>query len=232
MSSILEIFFPLCASAPIRWQRRTADVECGIWPDVFCGCVHQLLGTGWLCLCVACELLCFWYFFLSGVSRRRLRPFLSSLLFAYFHWCVFGLRFAFLCVVPGLGALAVFPEPVLRLLWRWLDSTFFSYVSVAAGWVFFCCGFMAGDFRCVFWCIDGWRLCRAGCWLALVLFVVWFCWLFFAVWFPVVGVALSVFSAWAGVGACRLTVPALRFFCRCGFVAGTVFGGSLSPGFG
>ncbi|UUF65784.1 hypothetical protein NQB76_03860 [Escherichia coli] len=34
MSSILEIFFPLCASDTVRWQRRTPDVEHGIWPDV------------------------------------------------------------------------------------------------------------------------------------------------------------------------------------------------------
>ena len=31
---MLEIFFPLCASNPIRWQRRSADVEHGIWPDI------------------------------------------------------------------------------------------------------------------------------------------------------------------------------------------------------
>lgn len=29
MSSILEIFFPLCASDTVRWQRRTPDVEHG-----------------------------------------------------------------------------------------------------------------------------------------------------------------------------------------------------------
>ncbi len=34
MSSILEIFFPLCTSDTIRWQRRTPDVEYGIWTDV------------------------------------------------------------------------------------------------------------------------------------------------------------------------------------------------------
>ncbi|MBA8390773.1 hypothetical protein HVW88_17180 [Escherichia coli] len=34
MSSILEIFFPLCAADPIHWQRRTPDVEHGIWSDV------------------------------------------------------------------------------------------------------------------------------------------------------------------------------------------------------
>ena len=42
---MLEIFFPLCASAPIRWQRRTADVECGIWPDVADECLQQWLQT-------------------------------------------------------------------------------------------------------------------------------------------------------------------------------------------
>ncbi|EPK6701058.1 hypothetical protein R4R33_002811 [Escherichia coli] len=29
MSSILEIFFPLCDSDTVRWQRRTPDVEHG-----------------------------------------------------------------------------------------------------------------------------------------------------------------------------------------------------------
>ncbi|MEH4398195.1 type II secretion system protein GspL, partial [Escherichia coli] len=34
MSSVFEIFFPFCASDPIRWQRRTTDAEHGVWPDV------------------------------------------------------------------------------------------------------------------------------------------------------------------------------------------------------
>ncbi len=45
MSSILEIFFPLCASDTIRWQRRTPDVEHGIWPDVADERLQQWLQT-------------------------------------------------------------------------------------------------------------------------------------------------------------------------------------------
>lgn len=45
MSSVLEIFFPLCASGLIRWQRRTPDVEHGIWPDVAGEHLQQWLQT-------------------------------------------------------------------------------------------------------------------------------------------------------------------------------------------
>ncbi|EJV7388850.1 type II secretion system protein GspL, partial [Escherichia coli] len=45
MSSILEIFFPLCAADPIHWQRRTPDVEHGIWSDVANEQLQQWLQT-------------------------------------------------------------------------------------------------------------------------------------------------------------------------------------------
>ncbi|HHU7395139.1 TPA: type II secretion system protein GspL, partial [Escherichia coli] len=45
MSSMLEIFFPLCAADPIRWQRHTPDVEHGIWPDVADERLQQWLQT-------------------------------------------------------------------------------------------------------------------------------------------------------------------------------------------
>ena len=42
---MLEIFFPLCAADPIRWQRHTPDVEHGIWPDVADERLQQWLQT-------------------------------------------------------------------------------------------------------------------------------------------------------------------------------------------
>ena len=50
---MLEIFFPLCAADPIRWQRHTPDVEHGIWPDVADERLQQWLQTDAIRLYIA-----------------------------------------------------------------------------------------------------------------------------------------------------------------------------------
>lgn len=80
MSSILEIFFPLCASAPIRWQRRTADVECGIWPDVADECLQQWLQTDAIRLYIPGEWISVWQVELPDVPRKQIPTILPALL--------------------------------------------------------------------------------------------------------------------------------------------------------
>ena len=45
MSSMLEIYFPLCAADPIRLAAPYTDVEHGIWPDVADEYLQQWLQT-------------------------------------------------------------------------------------------------------------------------------------------------------------------------------------------
>lgn len=74
MSSILEIFFPLCAADPIHWQRRTPDVEHGIWSDVANEQLQQWLQTDAIRLYIPGEWISVWQVdcLLSPASRYRL----------------------------------------------------------------------------------------------------------------------------------------------------------------
>ncbi|BED45890.1 hypothetical protein VEE63_20680 [Escherichia coli] len=70
MSSILEIFFPLCASGLIRWQRRTPDVEHGIWSDVADERLQQWLQTDAIRLYIPGEWISVWQVELPDVSPQ------------------------------------------------------------------------------------------------------------------------------------------------------------------
>ncbi len=70
MSSILEIFFPLCASDTIRWQRRTPDVEHGIWPDVADERLQQWLQTDAIRLYIPGEWISVWQVELPDVASQ------------------------------------------------------------------------------------------------------------------------------------------------------------------
>ena len=77
MSFMLEIFFPLCAADPIRWQRHTPDVEHGIWPDVADECLQQWLQTDAIRLYIPGEWISVWQVELPDVPRlagRRAEP--------------------------------------------------------------------------------------------------------------------------------------------------------------
>lgn len=72
MSSILEIFFPLCAADPIHWQRRTPDVEHGIWSDVANEQLQQWLQTDAIRLYIPGEWISVWQVELPVVARKQI----------------------------------------------------------------------------------------------------------------------------------------------------------------
>ncbi|EFE3315575.1 hypothetical protein CIZ89_000627 [Escherichia coli] len=80
MSSILEIFFPLCASDTVRWQRRTPDVEHGIWPDVADEQLQQWLQTDAIRLYIPGEWISVWQVELPDVARKQIPTILPALL--------------------------------------------------------------------------------------------------------------------------------------------------------
>ena len=79
MSSILEIFFPLCASDTVRWQRRTPDVEHGIWPDVADEQLQQWLQTDAIRLYIPGEWISVWQVELPDVARKQIPTILPAL---------------------------------------------------------------------------------------------------------------------------------------------------------
>ena len=80
MSSILEIFFPLCDSDTVRWQRRTPDVEHGIWPDVADERLQQWLQTDAIRLYIPGEWISVWQVELPDVARKQIPTILPALL--------------------------------------------------------------------------------------------------------------------------------------------------------
>ena len=80
MSSMLEIFFPLCASDTVRWQRRTPDVEHGIWPDVADEQLQQWLQTDAIRLYIPGEWISVWQVELPDVPRKQIPTILPALL--------------------------------------------------------------------------------------------------------------------------------------------------------
>lgn len=79
MSSILEIFFPLCAADPIHWQRRTPDVEHGIWSDVANEQLQQWLQTDAIRLYIPGEWISVWQVELPVVARKQIPTILPAL---------------------------------------------------------------------------------------------------------------------------------------------------------
>ena len=80
MSSMLEIFIPLCASDPIRWQHRTTDVEHGIWSDVDNEQLQQWLQTDAIRLYIPGEWISVWQVELPVVARKQIPTILPALL--------------------------------------------------------------------------------------------------------------------------------------------------------
>ncbi|MFP1557419.1 hypothetical protein ACLB1T_06335 [Escherichia coli] len=80
MSSILEIFFPLCAADPIHWQRRTPDVEHGIWSDVANEQLQRSLKLMRFDSSVPGEWISVWQVELPVVARKQIPTILPALL--------------------------------------------------------------------------------------------------------------------------------------------------------
>ncbi|MEO3914937.1 type II secretion system protein GspL, partial [Proteus mirabilis] len=159
MSSMLEIFFPLCASAPIRWQRRTADVECGIWPDVADECLQQWLQTDAIRLYIPGEWISVWQVELPDVPRKQIPTILPALLEEELNQDIDELHFAPLKIDQQLATVAVIHQQHMRNIAQWLQANGITRAIVAPDWMSIPCGFMAGDAQRVICRIDecrGW----------------------------------------------------------------------------
>ena len=170
MSSILEIFFPLCATDPIRWQRRTADVECGIWPDVANEQLQQWLQTDAIRLYIPGEWISVWQVELPDVPRKQIPTILPALLEEELNQDIDELHFAPLKIDQQLATVAVIHQQHMRNIAQWLQANGIIRATVAPDWMSIPCGYMAGDAQRVICRIDECRGWSAGRALAPVMF--------------------------------------------------------------
>ncbi len=209
MSSMLEIFFPLCAADPIRWQRHTPDVEHGIWPDVADERLQQWLQTDAIRLYIPGEWISVWQVELPDVPRKQIPTILPALLEEELNQDIDELHFAPLKIDQQLATVAVIHQQHMRNIAQWLQANGITRATVAPDWMSIPCGFMAGDAQRVICRIDECRGWSAGRALAPVMFRAQLNEQDIPLSLTVVGIAPEELSAWAGADAERLTVTAL-----------------------
>ncbi|MFQ9950033.1 MAG: type II secretion system protein GspL [Escherichia coli] len=169
MSSILEIFFPLCAADPIHWQRRTPDVEHGIWSDVANEQLQQWLQTDAIRLYIPGEWISVWQVELPDVARKQIPTILPALLEEELNQDIDELHFAPLKIDQQLATVAVIHQQHMRNIAQWLQENGITRATVAPDWMSIPCGFMAGDAQrvicrideCRGWSAPGWRWLRS-----------------------------------------------------------------------
>ena len=122
MSSILEIFFPLCAADPIHWQRRTPDVEHGIWSDVANEQLQQWLQTDAIRLYIPGEWISVWQVELPDVARKQIPTILPALLEEELNQDIDELHFAPLNIDQQLATVAVIHQQHMRNIAQWLQE--------------------------------------------------------------------------------------------------------------
>ncbi len=154
MSSMLEIYFPLCAADPIRWQRRTPDVEHGIWPDVADEYLQQWLQTDTIRLYIPGEWISVWQVELPDVPRKQIPTILPALLEEELNQDIDELHFAPLKIDQQLATVAVIHQQHMRNIAQWLQANGITRATVAPDWMSIPCGFMAGDAQRVICRID------------------------------------------------------------------------------
>ncbi|HGX4168918.1 TPA: type II secretion system protein GspL [Escherichia coli] len=167
MSSILEIFFPLCDSDTVRWQRRTPDVEHGIWPDVADERLQQWLQTDAIRLYIPGEWISVWQVELPDVARKQIPTILPALLEEELNQDIDELHFAPLKIDQQLATVAVIHQQHMRNIAQWLQANGITRATVAPDWMSIPCGYMAGDAQRVICRIDECRGWSAGRALAL-----------------------------------------------------------------
>ena len=201
MSFMLEIFFPLCAADPIRWQRHTPDVEHGIWPDVADECLQQWLQTDAIRLYIPGEWISVWQVELPDVARKQIPTILPALLEEELNQDIDELHFAPLKIDQQLATVAVIHQQHMRNIAQWLQANGITRATVAPDWMSIPCGFMAGDAQRVICRIDECRGWSAGLALAPVMFHAQLNEQDLPISLTVVGIAPEELSAWAGADA-------------------------------
>ncbi|NEN73834.1 type II secretion system protein GspL, partial [Escherichia coli] len=229
MSSILEIFFPLCAADPIHWQRRTPDVEHGIWSDVANEQLQQWLQTDVIRLYIPGEWISVWQVELPVVARKQIPTILPALLEEELNQDIDELHFAPLKINQQLATVAVIHQQHMRNIAQWLQENGITRATVAPDWMSIPCGFMAGDAQRVICRIDECRGWSAGRALAPVMFRAQLNEQNLPLSLTVVGIAPEKLSAWAGADAERLTVTALPAITTYGEPEGNLLTGPWQP---
>ena len=139
MSSMLEIFFPLCAVDPIRWLRHTPDVEHGIWPDVADERLQQWLQTDAIRLYIPGEWISVWQVELPDVPRKQIPTILPALLEEELNQDIDELHFAPLKIDQQLATVAVIHQQHMRNIAQWLQTASPALPSLRTG-----CPFLVG----------------------------------------------------------------------------------------
>jgi len=229
VSSMLEIFIPLCASDPIRWQHRTTDVEHGIWSDVDNEQLQQWLQTDAIRLYIPGEWISVWQVELPDIPRKQIPTILPALLEEELNQDIDELHFAPLKVDQQLATVAVIHQQHMRNIAQWLQANGITRATVAPDWMSIPCGFMAGDAQRVICRIDECRGWSAGRTLAPVMFHAQLNEQDLPLSLTVVGIAPEELSAWAGADAERLTVTALPAITIYGEPEGNLLTGPWQP---
>ncbi|ELO4993959.1 type II secretion system protein GspL [Escherichia coli] len=229
MSSMPEIFFPLCVSDPVRWQRRTADAEHGIWSDVGNEQLQQWLQTDAIRLYIPGEWISVWQAELPDIPRRQIPTILPALLEEDLNQDIDELHFAPLKIDQQRATVAVIHQQHMRNIAQWLQENGITRAIVAPDWMSIPCGYMAGDAQRVICRIDECRGWSAGLALAPVMFRAQLNEQDLPLSLTVVGIAPEELSAWAGADAERLTVTALPAIATSGEPAGNLLTGTWQP---
>ncbi|WP_249921084.1 type II secretion system protein GspL, partial [Escherichia coli] len=122
MSPMPEIFFPLCVSDPVRWQRRTADAEHGIWSDVGNEQLQQWLQTDAIRLYIPGEWISVWQAELPDIPRRQIPTILPALLEEDLNQDIDELHFAPLKIDQQRATVAVIHQQHMRNIAQWLQE--------------------------------------------------------------------------------------------------------------
>lgn len=229
MSSKLEFFFPLCATDPIRWQRRTAEVEHGIWPDVADERLKQWLQTDAIRLNIPGEWISVWQVELPDVPRKQIANILPALLEEELNQDIEEMHFAALKIDQQLAIVAVIHQQHMRNIAQWLQANGITRAIVAPDWMSIPCGYMTCDAQRVICRIDECRGWSAGRALAPAMFRAQFNEQEPPLSLTVVGIAPEEVSAWAGSDIKRLTVTSLPAITTSGEPEGNLLSGPWQP---
>ncbi|EBH8768115.1 type II secretion system protein GspL [Salmonella enterica] len=229
MSSMLEIFFPLCAFDPVCWQRRTANVECGIWSDVGNEQLQQWLQTDAIRLYIPGEWVSVWQAELPYVARRQIATILPALLEEELNQDIDELHFAALKIDQHLATVAVIHQQHMRNIAQWLQENGITRATVAPDWMSIPCGYMACDAQRIICRIDECRGWSAGRVLAPVMFRAQFNEQASPFSLTVAGIAPEEVFAWAGADVEQLIVTALPAITTYGEPEGNLLTGAWQP---
>ena len=229
MSSVFEIFFPFCASDPIRWQRRTTDAEHGVWPDVADERLLQWLQTDAIRLYIPGEWISIWQVELPDVARKKVLTILPALLEEDLNQDIDELHFAPLKIDQQLATVAVIHQQHMRNIVPWMQANGITRATVAPDWMSIPCGYMVGDAQRVICRIDECRGWSAGRALAPVMLRAQINEQESPLTLTVGGIEPEELSTWAGANAERLTVAVLPAITTYGEPEGNLLIGPWLP---